>query len=153
MPQKITTFLTFNDQALQAAEYYTSTFKGSKITSKTPGPGGSVMSVSFELEGQPFIALNGGPSFSFSDGISLFVSCETQGEVDELWAKLTAGGKESQCGWLKDRFGVSWQIIPTALPRLMSSSVPGAAGRVIQAMLKMQKIDIAELQRAHDASS
>jgi predicted 3-demethylubiquinone-9 3-methyltransferase (glyoxalase superfamily) len=151
MSQKITTFLTFNDQALPAAQYYTSTFKNSKITSQTPGPGGTVMSVSFELEGQQFIALNGGPSFSFTDGISLFVSCETQGEVDELWAKLTAGGKEVQCGWLKDKFGVSWQIIPTALPRLMSSPAPGAAGRVVQAMLKMQKIDIAELQKAHDA--
>lgn len=153
MQKKITTFLTFNDQALQAAEYYTSTFKGSKIISTMPGPGGAVMAVNFELEGQEFMALNGGPTFSFSDGISLFVSCETQAEVDELWAKLTAGGRESQCGWLKDRFGVSWQIIPTALPRLMSSSVPGAAGRVVQAMLKMQKIDIAALQAAHDASS
>lgn len=153
MQKKITTFLTFNDQALQAAEYYTSTFKNSKITSKTPGPGGSVMAVNFELEGQEFMALNGGPTFSFSEGISLFVSCETQAEVDELWAKLTAGGKESQCGWLKDRFGVSWQIIPTALSRLMSSSVPGAAGRVVQAMLKMQKIDIAALQTAHDRNS
>lgn len=152
MQKKITTFLTFNDQALQAAEYYTSTFKSSKITSTMPGPGGSVMAVNFELEGQEFMALNGGPSFSFSDGISLFVSCETQAEVDELWAKLTAGGSENQCGWLKDRFGVSWQIIPTALPRLMSSPVPGAAGRVVQAMLKMQKIEIAALQAAHDAS-
>lgn len=153
MQKKITTFLTFNDQALQAAEYYTSAFKNSRITSKTPGPGGTLMAVNFELDGQEFTALNGGPSFSFSDGISLFVSCETQAEVDELWAKLTAGGKESQCGWLKDRFGVSWQVIPTALPRLMSSSAPGAAGRVVQAMLKMQKIDIAALQAAHDASS
>jgi len=153
MHKKITTFLTFNDQALQAAEYYTSVFQNSRITSKTPGPGGSVMAVNFELDGQEFTALNGGPSFSFSDGISLFVTCETQAEVDELWAKLTAGGKESQCGWLKDRFGVSWQVIPTALTRLMSSSSPGAAGRVVQAMLKMQKIDIAALQAAHDANS
>lgn len=153
MQKKITTFLTFNDQALQAAELYTSLFQGSKITGTTPGPGGSVMSVSFELAGQEFLALNGGPSFSFAEGISLFVSCETQAEVDDLWAKLTAGGRESQCGWLKDRFGVSWQIIPTALPRLMSSQAPGAAGRVVQAMLKMQKIDIAALQAAHDANS
>jgi predicted 3-demethylubiquinone-9 3-methyltransferase (glyoxalase superfamily) len=153
MQKKITTFLTFKDQALQAAEHYTSIFKGSRITSKMPGPGGSVMAVTFELEGQEFMALNGGPTFSFSEGISLFVSCETQAEVDELWAKLTDGGAESQCGWLKDRFGVSWQIIPTALTRLMSSPVPGAAGRVVQAMLKMQKIDIAALQAAHDASS
>lgn len=150
MQKKITTFLTFKDQALQAAQYYTSTFKNSKITSQTPGPGGTVMSVTFELEGQEFIALNGGPSFSFSDGISLLVSCETQGEVDELWAKLTAGGSETQCGWLKDQFGVSWQIIPTALTRLMSSSEPGAAGRVVQAMLQMKKLDIAALQKAHD---
>ena len=150
MQKKITTFLTFKDQALQAAQYYTSTFKNSKITGQTPGPGGTVMSVTFELEGQEFMALNGGPSFSFSDGISLFVSCETQGEVDELWAKLTAGGSETQCGWLKDQFGVSWQIIPTALMRLMSSSEPGATGRVVQAMLKMKKLDIAALQKAHD---
>jgi len=150
MQKKITTFLTFKDQALQAAQYYTSTFKNSKITGQTPGPGGTVMSVTFELDGQEFMALNGGPSFSFSDGISLFVSCETQGEVDELWAKLTAGGSETQCGWLKDQFGVSWQIIPTALMRLMSSREPGAAGRVVQAMLQMKKLDIAALQRAHD---
>jgi predicted 3-demethylubiquinone-9 3-methyltransferase (glyoxalase superfamily) len=152
MQKKITTFLTFKDQALQAAEYYTSTFENSKITSQTPGPGGSVMAVTFELEGQQFMALNGGPSFSFSDGISLFVSCETQGEVDALWERLTAGGSETQCGWLKDRFGVSWQIIPTALSRLMSSSVPGAASRVVQAMLQMKKLDIAALQKAHDGS-
>jgi predicted 3-demethylubiquinone-9 3-methyltransferase (glyoxalase superfamily) len=109
------------------------------------------MSVGFELAGQPFIALNGGPSFKFAEGISLFVSCENQAEVDDLWSKLTAGGTEQPCGWLKDRFGVSWQIIPTALPRLLSSSKPGAAGRVVQAMLKMKKLDIAELERAHDA--
>jgi predicted 3-demethylubiquinone-9 3-methyltransferase (glyoxalase superfamily) len=150
MQKKITTFLTFKDQALQAAQYYTTTFKNSKITGQTPGPGGTVMSVTFELDGQEFMALNGGPTFSFSDGISLFVSCETQGEVDELWAKLTAGGSETQCGWLKDQFGVSWQIIPTALMRLMSSSEPGAAGRVVHAMLQMKKLDIVALQRAHD---
>src|SRR5690242_15140178 len=99
--QKITTFLTFNNQALEAAELYTSIFKGSKITSKTPGPGGSIMSVGFELAGQAFIALNGGPTFSFAEGMSLFVNCEAQAEVDELWAKLTAGGIEQPCGWLK----------------------------------------------------
>jgi len=140
--QKITTFLTYNDQALQAAELYCSIF-GGKILSTMPGPGGSVMAVQFELFGQQYTALNGGPSFSFSEGISLFVGCETQAEIDELWAKLTAdGGRESRCGWLVDKFGVSWQIIPNELPQLLKS--PAA----LQAMFKMNKLDIAALRQA-----
>jgi predicted 3-demethylubiquinone-9 3-methyltransferase (glyoxalase superfamily) len=146
MKQKITTFLTFNDRAEEAAQLYTSVFANAKITGKSPGPGGKVSSVSFELEGQQFIALNGGPSFSFTSGISLFVSCETQAEVDHFWSKLTAdGGQEDRCGWLKDRFGVSWQIIPTALTRGLSGP---RAGAVVQAMLGMTKHDVAELEKA-----
>src|SRR5690349_16824657 len=115
--QKITTFLTFNDLALEAAELYVSIFRDGKITSQTAAPSGGVMAVTFELFGQTFIALNGGPSFSFAEGISLFVGCDTQAEIDELWAKLTGGGgSESRCGWCKDKFGVSWQIVPNALP-------------------------------------
>lgn len=141
--QKITTFLTFNDQAAEAANLYLSIFRDGKITSTTPGPGGTVMAVAFELFGQSFMALNGGPSFSFSEGMSLLVSCENQAEIDELWAKLTAdGGQESRCGWLKDKFGVSWQIIPKDLPRLLNG--PSA----FQAMMGMNKLDIAALQRA-----
>jgi predicted 3-demethylubiquinone-9 3-methyltransferase (glyoxalase superfamily) len=148
--QKITTFLMFNDQAEEAAKLYTSIFKDSKILSVTRGPKGAAMSVNFELEGQTFFAFNGGPHFKCSEGISLFVSCETQAEVDALWDKLSAGGKQKQCGWLEDRFGVSWQIIPTALMRLMGDKDPAKAGRVVQAMLGMHKIDIAGLQRAYD---
>jgi predicted 3-demethylubiquinone-9 3-methyltransferase (glyoxalase superfamily) len=146
---KITTFLTFNDQAEAAVELYTSIFPRSKITSRTPGPNGSVMSLCFELEGQTFLALNGGPSFKFDQGISLFVSCETQAEVDGYWKALVAGGgSEQPCGWLKDKFGVSWQIIPSALPRLLSDPDRARAGRAVQAMLSMKKIDIAALEAA-----
>jgi predicted 3-demethylubiquinone-9 3-methyltransferase (glyoxalase superfamily) len=146
MKQKITTFLTFDDRAEDAAKLYTSLFERSKITSSSPGPGGKVMSVSFELDGQSYIALNGGPSFSFANGISLFVSCETQAEVDHFWNGLTAdGGSEDRCGWLKDKFGVSWQIIPTALPRGLSGP---NAGAVVQAMLGMKKLDVAALEKA-----
>lgn len=151
--QKITPFLMFNNQAEEAAKLYTSVFKNSKITSIARGPDGAAMSVTFELEGQPFMAFNGGPRFKFSEGISLFVSCETQPEVDALWEQLTAGGgKDSKCGWLEDRFGVSWQIIPTTLMRLMGDKDPAKAGRVVQAMLGMQKIDIAALERAYEGS-
>lgn len=142
--QKITTFLTYENQAEAAAKYYTAIFDG-KITSTMPGPGGSVMGVSFELFGQAFMALNGGPTFSFSQGISLFVSCEDQAEIDGYWAKLTSdGGKESQCGWLVDKFGVSWQIVPKNMSELL------AGGRAVPAMLKMKKLDIAALKRARD---
>lgn len=146
MTQKITTFLTFDDQAEQAAKLYTSLFERSKITGVSPGPDGKVMSVSFELDGQSYIALNGGPSFSFASGISLLVSCDTQAEVDHFWNGLTAyGGSEDRCGWLKDKFGVSWQIIPTALTRGLSSP---RAGAVVQAMLGMKKLDVAALEKA-----
>jgi predicted 3-demethylubiquinone-9 3-methyltransferase (glyoxalase superfamily) len=155
--QKITTFLTFDDRAEEAVRLYTSLFDGSRIVSERrygaagPGPEGSLMTASFELDGQPFMALNGGPSFSFSEGISLFVDCETQEEIDRLWDALTAdGGEESRCGWLKDRFGVSWQVIPSVLGELLGGEDPAASGRAMQAMLGMRKLDIAELQRAYD---
>ena len=154
--QKITTFLTFNNQAEEAVNLYVSVFKNSKIVSTTrygeggPGPKGSVMSVEFLLDGQEFNALNGGPHFTFTDGISLFVSCETQEEVDELWEKLSEGGEKGPCGWLKDKFGVSWQIIPTVLGQLLGDKDPRKAQNVMQAMLQMTKIDIAGLRRAYE---
>jgi len=154
--QKITTFLAFDDQAEEAANFYVSLFRNSKVESVnryaegSPGPAGAVMLVTFLLEGQEFIALNGGPHFKFTDGISLSVSCETQAEVDKLWEKLSEGGEEGQCGWLKDKFGVSWQINPTALGRLLQDPDPRKAQNVMQAMLKMTKIDIAALQRAYE---
>ena len=148
MRQKITTFLTFKDQAEDAAKLYTSVFKNSKITWTTKGPDGKVMWVSFEIDGQVFYALNGGPHFKFSEGISLFVNCETQKEVDYLWEKLTAdGGEPGQCGWLKDKFGVSWQIIPKQLSELLGKD---KSEKVMQAMLKMQKIIIKDLEKAYD---
>jgi predicted 3-demethylubiquinone-9 3-methyltransferase (glyoxalase superfamily) len=149
MPSKIIPFLTFNDQAEAAAALYTSIFPRSKITSRTPGPGGTVLSLSFEIDGQKVIALNGGPTFTFAQGFSLFVSCETQAEVDAYWSALIdSGGSEQPCGWLKDRFGVSWQIIPTALPRLLSDPDRARAGRALQAMFGMKKLDIAALEAA-----
>jgi predicted 3-demethylubiquinone-9 3-methyltransferase (glyoxalase superfamily) len=151
--QKIKTFLTFDTQAEEAARLYTSLFANSKITSTTPGPGGSVMSVSFELAGQEYIALNGGPSFSFASGMSLLVACEDQAEVDRLWAALTAaGGAEEPCGWLKDKFGVSWQIIPKGFTALLSGPDQARTMRVVQAMMKMKKLNLAELQKAYDGS-
>ena len=148
--QKITTFLTYNNQAEEAANFYTTLFKNSKVESVMRA-GDAVMGVSFQLDGQHYNALNGGPSFNFSEGISLYVNCETQAEVDELWNKLTAdGGEESRCGWLKDKFGVSWQIIPKQLGELMGDKDPEKAQRVVQAMLKMNKIIIADLQKAYD---
>jgi predicted 3-demethylubiquinone-9 3-methyltransferase (glyoxalase superfamily) len=154
--QKISPFLWFNDQAEEAMNFYVSIFKNSKIVSLSrygdagPGPKGQVMVGVFELEGQRFMALNGGPQFHFTEAISLYVDCETQAEVDELWAKLTAGGQESRCGWLKDKFGLSWQIIPKALGQMMADKDPEKAKRVMIAMLKMSKIDIAALKRAYD---
>jgi predicted 3-demethylubiquinone-9 3-methyltransferase (glyoxalase superfamily) len=147
---KVSPFMMFSSGAEEAAKLYTSVFKNSKILSVSRGPDGTAMSVSFELEGQTILAFNGGPHFSFSEGISLFVSCETQEEVDRLWSQLSAGGKQKQCGWLEDKFGVSWQIIPTTLMRLMGDKDPARAGRVTKAMLGMSKIDIAGLQRAYD---
>lgn len=152
--QKITTFLTFNDQAEAAVELYTSVFKDSKILSTSRygegalRPAGSVMSVTFELAGQRFMALNGGPSFKFSEGMSLFVNCETQAEVDGLWEKLSAGGAPGRCGWLTDRFGVSWQIVPSVLGLLLGGADKQKAQRVVQAMLRMTKLDIQALQNA-----
>ena len=153
---KITPFLTFNDQAEEAVNLYVSLFKNSKILSinrfgeGAPMPAGTVMTVSFVLDGQEFTALNGGPHFTFTDGFSLYVSCETQAEVDELWEKISAGGEKGQCGWLKDKYGVSWQIIPTALGQLLGDKDPHKAQNVMQAMLQMTKIDIAALRRAYD---
>ena len=147
--QKITTFLTFNDQAEEAMKLYTSIFKNSRIVSTTPGPDGKVMSGEFELEGQRFIALNGGPSFTFAEGISLFVSCETQQEIDDHSAKLIAGGgSQGPCGWLTDRFGVSWQVIPRILGELLGDKDRAKADRAVKAMLAMRKLDIAALERA-----
>lgn len=155
--QKIIPFLWYDDKAEEAANFYVSIFNNSKINSINrygdagPGPKGTAMMVTFTLEGQDFYALNGGPLFPFTEAISLYVSCETQEEVDTLWNKLTAGGgKESQCGWLKDKYGLSWQIIPTALSRLMADKDPAKAGRVMQAMLKMSKINVKALQDAYD---
>jgi predicted 3-demethylubiquinone-9 3-methyltransferase (glyoxalase superfamily) len=153
--QKITPFLWFDKQAGEAAQFYVSIFKNSKILHVSrygdagPGPKGSVMIVNFQLAGQEFTALNGGPQFRFSEAFSFVVNCENQKEVDEYWSKLTAGGgQESQCGWLKDKFGFSWQIVPVQLGRLMSSSDSRQANRVMQVLLQMKKIDIATLEAA-----
>jgi len=152
--QKITPFLWFDGNAEEAALFYTSIFKDSKILNVSrygdagPGPKGAVMVVSFQLEGQQFTALNGGPQFKFSEAFSFVVNCETQKEIDEYWNKLTSGGgRESQCGWLKDKFGFSWQIVPAALGKLMSGD-PKKANRVMQAVLQMKKLDIATLEEA-----
>jgi predicted 3-demethylubiquinone-9 3-methyltransferase (glyoxalase superfamily) len=153
--QKITPFLWFDNNAEEAAQFYTSVFKNSRILSVSrygdagPGPKGSVMVVSFQLEGQQFTALNGGPLFKFSEAFSFVVSCENQQEIDYYWNKLTSGGgQESQCGWLKDKFGFSWQIVPTALGKLMSDKDPKKANRVMQALLQMKKLDLATLEQA-----
>ena len=157
--QKITPFLWFDGKAEEAAKFYTSIFKNSKIGSisrygeEGPGPKGAVMSATFQLDGQEFIALNGGPQFTFSPAISFFVNCETQEELDEIWEKLCEGGKKNRCGWLQDKFGVSWQVIPTALGKLMSDPDPQKSGRVMKAMLQMEKIDIRALQQAHENKS
>jgi predicted 3-demethylubiquinone-9 3-methyltransferase (glyoxalase superfamily) len=148
--QKIVPFLWFDGKAEEAAKFYVSIFKNSKVMSVTPGPDGTAMAVTFQLEGQSFYALNGGPQYRFTPAISLYVNCETQAEVDELWNKLSTGGREDQCGWLQDRYGLSWQVIPTALPRLLGDKDPKKANAAMQAMLKMQKIDIQEMQRAYD---
>ncbi|MBB5776314.1 VOC family protein [Nonomuraea jabiensis] len=146
--QKITTFLWFDDQAEEAAGFYTSLFKDSRVLEVTPGPTGAAMVVTFELAGQRFIALNGGPEFKFTEAISLYVDCDSQEEVDELWAKLTDGGEESQCGWLKDRYGLSWQIIPRRLQELIGDPDPERAQRAVKAMLGMGKIDVQGLEDA-----
>ena len=153
--QKITPFLWFDSNAEEAANFYTSIFRNSKILNIArygeagPGPKGTVMTVTFQLEGQRFMALNGGPQFTFSPAISFFVDCETQEEVDELWEKLSAGGGKQQCAWLRDKFGVSWQIVPRALIELMQDKDPVKSQRVFRAMLQMTKIDIEGLKRAY----
>ena len=151
----ITPFLWFDTEAADAAEFYASVFPNSKIVTKThygpagPRPEGMVMTVAFELDGNPFVALNGGPNFSFTEAISFVISCENQAEVDHYWEKLLAdGGEEGPCGWLKDRFGLSWQVVPTALPRLLTQPDPEKAKRVFAAMMEMKKLDIAALEAA-----
>jgi len=149
--QKISTFLWFDSQAEEAAKFYVSIFKNSKVLGIMPGPNGTVMGVNFQLEGQEFKALNGGPQFKFSPAISLFVNCQSQAEVDELWQKLTTGGgKPSRCGWLTDKYGLSWQIIPTKLGELLGSKDRERAGKAMNAMMQMDKIDVAKLQEAYD---
>jgi len=156
--QKIAPFLWFDGKAEQAANFYVSVFRNSKVLSVTrygeagPGPKGSVMSAVFQLEGQEFYALNGGPQFKFSPAISMFVNCETQQEVDELWEKLSAGGKTNRCGWLDDKFGLTWQIIPTILGRLLQDKDAAKANRVMKAMMQMDKIDIVRLQQAYEGA-
>jgi predicted 3-demethylubiquinone-9 3-methyltransferase (glyoxalase superfamily) len=156
--QKITPFLWFDNQAEEAVNFYISIFRNSKVvnvarygedSAKVSGRSqGSVMTVAFELDGQPFVALNGGPVFTFSPAISFIVDCQTQQEVDHLWEKLSAGGEQQQCGWLKDKYGVTWQIVPSVLGELMSDPDPAKAQRVMQAMLQMHRLDIATLQQA-----
>jgi predicted 3-demethylubiquinone-9 3-methyltransferase (glyoxalase superfamily) len=147
--QKITPFLWFDNNAEEAAEFYTSIFKNSRILdAKRYGEAGSVITITFELEGQQFVGLNGGPHFHFTEAISLFVDCETQAEVDELWGKLSAGGKESRCGWVQDKFGLWWQIIPKALGEALGNPDPEKAARAMQAMLQMGKIDVQKLEAA-----
>jgi predicted 3-demethylubiquinone-9 3-methyltransferase (glyoxalase superfamily) len=154
--QKITPFLWFDGTAEEAMNFYVSVFKSSKVGKVTrygegaPAPKGTVMSATFQLEGQEFFALNGGPMYSFTPAISFFVNCETQQEVDELWDKLSAGGEQQRCGWLKDKYGVSWQIIPSLLGTLLGDKDAAKAQRVMQAMLQMNKIDIKGLQQAAD---
>ena len=157
--QKITPFLWFDNKAEEAMNFYVSIFKNSKKGHVTrsgeggPGPKGTVMSVTFQLDGQEFMALNGGPHFTFSPAISLFVNCKTQEEVDELWEKLSEGGEKSQCGWLKDKYGLSWQIIPSALGEMLGDTDPEKSKRVMQAMLQMKKIEISGLKQAYEQRS
>jgi predicted 3-demethylubiquinone-9 3-methyltransferase (glyoxalase superfamily) len=154
--QNITPFLWFDQKAEEAANFYVSIFKNSKIgeivrySDAGPGPKGSVMSVTFEIQGQKFYALNGGPQFSFTPAISFFVNCETQTEVDHLWEKLSEGGKQIQCGWVTDKFGITWQIVPTLLTKLLHDKDPVKSARVMKAMMKMIKLDSAALQAAYD---
>ena len=149
--QKITPFLWFDGQAEEAMNYYVSIFKNSKVLSVNRA-NGKVMLVTFELDGQKFMGLNAEPLFKFTEAVSFYVDCETQEEVDELWEKLSAGGEKGRCGWLKDKFGLSWQVIPKALGKLMSDPDPRKSQAVMQAMLKMNKIVIADLQKAYEGS-
>lgn len=154
--QKITPFLWFNNNAEEAMNFYTSIFKNSKVNSVTrngkagPGPEGSILTASFNLDGQEFVALNGGPHFKFTEAVSFVVNCQTQEEVDYYWEKLSAGGEESRCGWLKDKYGLSWQIVPVELPKLLQEKDPEKAKRVMEAMMQMGKIDINVLKQAKE---
>jgi predicted 3-demethylubiquinone-9 3-methyltransferase (glyoxalase superfamily) len=154
--QKITPFLWFDHQAEEAAGFYVSIFPNSKIVrivrygEAGPGPAGSAMTVEFQLEGQSFVALNGGPHFKLSEAISFVVNCQTQDEVDAYWEKLSTGGAEGQCGWLKDKFGLSWQVVPTVLPELLSNPDPAKSQRVMKALLAMKKLSIRALKQAYD---
>jgi len=154
--QKITPFLWFDNQAEDAARFYASVFPNSKIEAVArygeagPGPAGSVMTVAFELDGQKFTASNGGPHFKFTEAISFVVNCETQQEVDEYWAKLTEGGQEVQCGWLKDKYGLSWQIVPAVMVEMIKDKDAARSQRVVKAMMQMKKLDTARLQEAYD---
>ena len=154
--QSITPFLWFDGNAEEAIDFYVSIFRDSKVESVSrwgeggPGPKGTVMSATFRLAGQKFMALNGGPQFKFTEAISLFVSCETQEEIDDLWEKLSAGGSKERCGWLTDRYGLSWQVVPSVLGPLMGDPDPGKSKRVVAPMLQMTKLDIAALKRAHE---
>jgi predicted 3-demethylubiquinone-9 3-methyltransferase (glyoxalase superfamily) len=154
--QRITPFLWFDNNAEEAIDFYTSIFKNSKVVSIArygdagPGPKGTVMYATFQLEDQEFMALNGGPQFKFTEAISFFVNCETQQEVDELWEKLSEGGEKGRCGWLKDRFGLSWQIVPSALGEMLSDKDAEKSRRVMEAMLQMDRIDIKTLRQAYE---
>ena len=154
--QRIVTNLWFDTEAEEAAEFYASVFENSRIVSVAryteagPRPAGTVMTVEFELDGQRFIGINGGPEFKFDEAISLMINCETQEEIDYYWERLTEGGEESQCGWLKDRYGLSWQVVPTAMEQIFSGPDPERARRAMEALLKMRKLDIAALRSAAD---
>ena len=154
--QRISPCLWFDNQAEEAVHFYLSIFKNSKIKSTTryseagPGPKGSVMVIAFELDGVEFVALNGGPIFKFNEAVSLSISCQSQSEIDHYWSKLSAGGSEGQCGWLKDKYGVSWQVVPLPLTELMASSDASRVKRMTQAMFKMKKLDIATLEKAYN---
>jgi predicted 3-demethylubiquinone-9 3-methyltransferase (glyoxalase superfamily) len=145
---KMTPFLWYQGNVAEAMDFYRSVFPESKVVGTMPGPNGTLMGATFELDGQRFIAFAGGPHLQLTPAVSMYINCESQAEVDELWARLTDGGSESQCGWLVDRFGLSWQIIPSILPKLLSDPDREKAGRAMNAMLKMKKIDIAALERA-----
>lgn len=154
--QKITPFLWFDDQAEEAVNFYTSVFKNSKTGTVArygeggPGPKGSVMTATFSIDGQEFIALNGGPMFKFTEAVSFVINCKDQDEIDYYWDKLSEGGEKSRCGWLKDKFGLSWQVVPTMLSQLFSGKEPEKSKRAMQAMMQMDKLDIARLQKAYD---
>ena len=156
--QKVTPFLWFDDNAEEAVNFYVSIFENAKVLNMArygdggPGPKGMVMTAEFELDGQRFIALNGGPQFRFTEAISFVINCETQQEVDHYWERLSEGGEESRCGWVKDKFGLWWQVVPTILGKLIADKDPAKAGRVMQAMLQMSKIDIEPLQRAYEGN-